>query len=279
MAKKSPTQIEQDDEVKNEKIQWKDMLLHRENLKPLLCFVGVLSVGGVSFYLVFTWMAIWMDHLLVPPIHYAYGISAISFFISCVLFSPLGGIFVDRSEEEIDALLFSTFGLTALLFPLFLLAIPRLQANHTETYITLMAIGMLAILGILISIMLPAVPFYFLYKFPESTKVTTMNLSYNLSLAIFGGMSPALSTAIFKLDPLAPGYYVVATAILSIISLYFAKDLPSYRPARNHDNDDSNVTEPIDNFVEVPFESTSGSLSSLSAPLLMEDVRSKLSKK
>ncbi|HYB76430.1 MAG TPA: MFS transporter, partial [Nitrososphaerales archaeon] len=62
-------------------------------------------------------------------------------------------------------------------------------------------------------------------SFPTSERVTG-NASYNISAAYFGGFAPLISITLigFLHSELAPAYYVMAVAIMSLVAIYFAKD-------------------------------------------------------
>jgi MHS family proline/betaine transporter-like MFS transporter len=57
--------------------------------------------------------------------------------------------------------------------------------------------------------------------FPTATRNTGIALSYNISVPIFGGFAPFIAAWLISVtgSPLAPSYYLVATALLSLIVL------------------------------------------------------------
>jgi MHS family proline/betaine transporter-like MFS transporter len=57
--------------------------------------------------------------------------------------------------------------------------------------------------------------------FPVTTRVSGMSLSYNISVPIFGGFAPFFAQSLISLtgSKLAPSYYMMATAILSLAAL------------------------------------------------------------
>jgi MHS family proline/betaine transporter-like MFS transporter len=70
-------------------------------------------------------------------------------------------------------------------------------------------------------------------SFPKSVRYTGLSVSYNISMALFGGTTPLISTWLVKLsggDIMAPAYYLIATSILGIIVVFtmpetYKKDL------------------------------------------------------
>ena len=53
------------------------------------------------------------------------------------------------------------------------------------------------------------------------TRSTGLALSYNLSVTLFGGFAPLIATSLIAAtgDKLAPSYYVIATAALSVAAI------------------------------------------------------------
>ena len=57
--------------------------------------------------------------------------------------------------------------------------------------------------------------------FPPATRVSGLSLSYNIGVTIFGGFAPFYATSLIRLtgSNLAPSFYVMLTAALSLVSL------------------------------------------------------------
>lgn len=57
--------------------------------------------------------------------------------------------------------------------------------------------------------------------FPVHTRSSGMALGYNVAVPIFGGFAPFFATSLIELtgDPRSPAYYLVGTAILSLVAL------------------------------------------------------------
>jgi len=52
--------------------------------------------------------------------------------------------------------------------------------------------------------------------FPAPVRFSGLSFSYNVSYAIFGGLTPIFLTLWLRTDPMAPAYYVGGLAILGI---------------------------------------------------------------
>jgi MHS family proline/betaine transporter-like MFS transporter len=75
--------------------------------------------------------------------------------------------------------------------------------------------------GLLLAICLGALPALLADIYPTGTRGTGLALSYNFSVTLFGGFSPLIVTWLIKSthDKLAPSYYVMATAVVSLVAV------------------------------------------------------------
>jgi MHS family proline/betaine transporter-like MFS transporter len=57
--------------------------------------------------------------------------------------------------------------------------------------------------------------------FPIQTRASGLSLSYNIGVPLFGGAAPLYMTALIRAtgSNLVPGFYLIATALLSLIVL------------------------------------------------------------
>lgn len=75
-----------------------------------------------------------------------------------------------------------------------------------------------------------AVPYVMVRAFPAEVRFTGLSFSYNVSYAIFGGLTPIAVTLLMKVSPLAPGWYVLALAVVGlVVGIVLRKDI-------NHEN-------------------------------------------
>ncbi|WP_054286417.1 MFS transporter [Gulbenkiania mobilis] len=62
-----------------------------------------------------------------------------------------------------------------------------------------------------------AVPYVMVRAFPAPVRFTGLSFSYNVSYAIFGGLTPMVVTLWMKADPLAPAHYVASLCTLGLV--------------------------------------------------------------
>jgi MHS family proline/betaine transporter-like MFS transporter len=58
-------------------------------------------------------------------------------------------------------------------------------------------------------------------QFPVETRAIGVALSFSTAVSIFGGLAPFIATSLIAItrDPLSPSYYLVFTALLSLVAL------------------------------------------------------------
>ena len=75
--------------------------------------------------------------------------------------------------------------------------------------------------GFLKSLFSGALPSLMAKVFPVSTRVTGMSLAYNIGVPIFGGFAPFIAQSLIDMtgSKLSPSYYMVGTALVSLLAL------------------------------------------------------------
>ncbi|PLP97557.1 MFS transporter, partial [Cupriavidus pauculus] len=68
-----------------------------------------------------------------------------------------------------------------------------------------------------------AVPYVLVHAFPAQVRFSGLSFSYNVSYAIFGGLTPVIVSLMLKTDKLAPAHYVVAICLIGILTALFVR--------------------------------------------------------
>ncbi|MRX10567.1 MFS transporter [Pseudoduganella sp. FT25W] len=71
-----------------------------------------------------------------------------------------------------------------------------------------------------------AVPSVLVQAFPPQVRFSGLSFSYNVSYAIFGGLTPVAVTLMLKNDPLAPAWYVIAVCAVGMLTALFVRKAP-----------------------------------------------------
>ncbi|MFU0881823.1 MFS transporter [Kluyvera cryocrescens] len=73
-----------------------------------------------------------------------------------------------------------------------------------------------------------AVPYVMVRAFPAEVRFTGISFSYNLSYAIFGGLTPIAVTMLMGVSPMAPAWYVLALSLLGLVlGIWLRKEVPA----------------------------------------------------
>ncbi|CAG9173544.1 MFS transporter [Cupriavidus pampae] len=68
-----------------------------------------------------------------------------------------------------------------------------------------------------------AIPYVLVNAFPAQVRFSGLSFSYNVSYAIFGGLTPMIVTLMLKGNPLAPAHYVIVVCLIGIVTALFVK--------------------------------------------------------
>jgi MHS family proline/betaine transporter-like MFS transporter len=130
--------------------------------------------------------------------------------------SPFSGHWSDRIGRARIMLAMSTvFLVTA--YPIF-----WLMVAYPSIVTAILAAGWLSLIKAGYSGVLPSL---LAELFPTATRGIGMSLSYSISVTIFGGFAPLIATWLIAEtgDPLSPSFYLIFTAVLSILALSFTR--------------------------------------------------------
>lgn len=186
-----------------------------ENRRETVLAVLFASGYGIVFYLPLVYLPTWAAATGVVASDTALQINALGIAATMPLI-PLAGWLSDRFWRR-RSLLLTAFGAMAVT-SLGLFALARLGAG-----------GLLAAqlaFAPLLALPMGAAPAMLVELFPMIDRLTGYSIAYNLGLGIAGGTAPMLSTWLMRAsgDPLAPGFYLTAAALLSTAALAAMRD-------------------------------------------------------
>lgn len=71
-----------------------------------------------------------------------------------------------------------------------------------------------------------AVPYVMVRAFPAAVRFTGISFSYNVSYAIFGGLTPIAVTLLMNVSPMAPAWYVLALSLIGVgLGIWLRNDI------------------------------------------------------
>jgi MHS family proline/betaine transporter-like MFS transporter len=179
------------------------------------------------------YMPTYAIHELHLPQYLSYAAAASAAALQ-VLLVPLVGIWVDRmGQSRIMIAAAALFFLTA--YPAF-----ALLARQGSLSILIVVVCWMALLKSCYS---GALPSFMAKIFPAATRVSGLSLSYNVAVTIFGGFAPFFAQSLVDLtgSNLAPSYYIMATALLSLVSLLILQGRIDLSRPQSENSDESCV--------------------------------------
>ncbi len=168
---------------------------------------------GVSVYLIFIFLPSYLHTFHHVKLSDALSVHTIA-IIFLMLIIPLFGIVTDKVGRK-TLLLTSLFGFVFFSYPLFSL---MFKNSYSAILIAMLAF---AILEAIFQAVMPAL---MTESFPAKVRYTGLSVSYNISLALFGGTTPLVCTWLVKVsggNVWMPAYYLITVSIIAIITSFF----------------------------------------------------------
>ncbi len=186
----------------------RDSLL--EQWDRLLLTVGVVAASTSSQYLLL-YMPTYAIRELGLPQWIGFTAAMVAAVLQTVVV-PLAGLWVDRIGQTRIMI-----GSTVLFFRHLIRRSCCVDAHASLAVLMLMVCW----ISLLKSFFSGALPSLMGKIFPVATRVSGMSLSYNISVPIFGGFAPFFAQSLIAITgtKLAPSYYMMATALLSLAAL------------------------------------------------------------
>ena len=175
----------------------------------------LLTIGAVVASTSSQYMLVYMPTYAIRELHLPQTIGFTAAVAAAALQTvvvPLVGIWVDR-VGQIRVMIGAAILFVLTSYPAFVL----LDAHASLAVL----MAMVCWIGLLKSFFSGALPSLMAKIFPVSTRVSGMSLAYNIAVPIFGGFAPFFAQSLIDLtgSKLAPSYYMIATALLSLAAL------------------------------------------------------------
>ncbi|HUK06767.1 MAG TPA: MFS transporter [Stellaceae bacterium] len=186
--------------------------LFRRQPIPLLLALGAAVISNSSYYLLLYIPTYGVKTLHLPA---STGFTAtLVGGIILAIFSLVAGHWSDKSPRPRIMLI------TGWLFLLTSYPVFWLMVSYPSLATAIFAVGWLNLVKAGYSGVLPSL---MAEQFPVETRAVGVALSFGISVTIFGGFAPFVATWLIAVtnDPLSPSYYLMVTALLSIVALMF----------------------------------------------------------
>jgi MHS family proline/betaine transporter-like MFS transporter len=196
------------DAAKPESVPLRD-LLRRQPMSVLLA-LGISIISNSSYYLL-----LYVPTYGVSTLHLPASTGFIATLVGGIIlaiFSPVAGHWSDKTARP-RIMLWTGWLFLLAAYPVF-----WLMVAYPSLATAIFAVGLLNLIKAGYSGVLPSL---LSEQFPVETRAVGVAFSYSISVTIFGGFAPFVATWLIALtgDPLSPSYYLMFTALLSIVAL------------------------------------------------------------
>ncbi len=169
---------------------------------------------ATSFYMLFVWMPTYLTDIVSPAVDHALLVNTLAMCLLLV-FIPISGHLSDSVGRK-KVMLTASAALGLLVYPLFVIL---------DQGVMLVALGIQIIFAVLVGSIQGPLPAFLVESFPPQSRYTAIGLSYNITLAIFGGTAPLLCTWLIREtgNLASPALYLAVLAVISILSMALFK--------------------------------------------------------
>ncbi|WP_051237847.1 MFS transporter [Franconibacter pulveris] len=187
----------------------------KTSTRALLFCVGFVVVKAVSSWVLQSFMPGYLSTYLNYSRTDAYLITTLG-LLSVAIAMPVTGYLSDRLGRR-PLMLMGCGGFILLTWPAMLL-----MAQGS----VLASVGAMSMLGIFVALFNGGCGAAMVELFPTAIRYGSIAVSYNMTVALFGGVTPLASASLitFTGNPLSPAFYVMATALISFIAVLLAKE-------------------------------------------------------
>jgi MHS family proline/betaine transporter-like MFS transporter len=184
-------------------------LLHRHPV-PLLLALGISIISNSSYYLLLYIPTYGVKTLHLPA--YTGFAATLLGGVLLAVFSVIAGHWSDKTSRPRIMLAMAWLFVIAA-YPTF-----WLMVAYPSLATAMFAVGLLNLIKAGYSGVLPSL---LAEQFPVDTRAIGIAFSYSISVTVFGGFAPFVATWLIAQtgDPLSPSFYLMATALLSVIAL------------------------------------------------------------
>lgn len=190
-------------------------LIFTKYLRPTVISFGVASLNAVGFYMVLTYLPVYVETVVKIDKVAVDVITNITLlgYIAMIFFAGKLSDYFGRKKMLIAACL----GFIILLIPGYLLL-------NTQVFWVILAVNIL--LAFILTLNDGTLSSFLSETFPTEVRYSGFAVSFNLANAIFGGTVGLVSTFIIKEtgNPLSPAFYMVGVSVFALVCMFFAKE-------------------------------------------------------
>jgi len=181
----------------------------RQHPGQILHVVALVTTMAGGFYMLFVWWPTYLNTIVDPPVPHALLVNTVA-MVALTAMIPLAGIASDRWGRK-SVLVVSQLAFVVVAYPLFVI---------TDHGVMLAALACQLVFALLMAGVQGPMPATMVEMFPTKTRFSGVAIGYNISMALFGGTAPLVSTWLIRAtgDIAAPAYYLIALAVVSMLA-------------------------------------------------------------
>ncbi len=186
--------------------------------KEIITVIGATCVGAVNFYMIFVYLTTFLSTETHLDLSTALEINTVSMIVLMII-TPIMGYLSDKIGRK-PILIGGCLIIAIFSYPLFV-EFAKGDALHDLLSQLVFALGLSMVFGPFGAMMIEL--------FPAKIRMSAVSIGYNLGFAVFGGTAPFIATYLIDVtgDKLSPSYYLILSAIISLI--VFARIRESYQ--------------------------------------------------
>ncbi|WP_229659869.1 MFS transporter [Tersicoccus solisilvae] len=189
--------------------------MFRDHWRTLLLAAGAVLLNAVGFYVILSYMPTYLAEEI--------GLDATASFLatSIALLTYIGFIFLTGALSD-------HYGrkrvLVAASVCFVVFTVPAFLLLGTGNFLAILVVEVF--LGAMLTLNDGTLPSFLAELFPTTVRYSGFAVSFNLSNALFGGTAPFVATWLIAQthNDLAPGFYLMAAAVISLVAVLFARE-------------------------------------------------------
>ena len=200
-------------ELKNQLHKIPALVVIKYHIKNLLAATFLTANAAICIVLLFLFIPTYLDKFLHFPVREVSWYASLFLFISILLY-PGFGFIADKTDKTKWLAALSILSIT-MAFPIF------------YSYMHKQLLFPFAMSALLMALCWGFIPGILADLFPVKVRYSGIGISYNLALAIFGGLAPAMATLLIHLSHnlIYPAFILLSSGILSLIGTFLAKKI------------------------------------------------------
>ena len=189
--------------------------LFRHHTKELIISFGAAMLNAVGFYVVLTYLPVYLETVVMMPANESSLITTICLVAYVAFIFGMGHLSDKFGRKKMLIIACVSF---------IVLTVPAFMLLNTAQFFTVLAVELVLCLALTIND--GTLSSYLTETFPTAVRYTGFALSFNLANALFGGSASFISTALIAAtgSGLAPAWYMVGVSCVALVAMILSHE-------------------------------------------------------